>query len=428
MAPRCLCARRRTAAATATAALALLVLLALGVAPAPAAAAPSCASRLRRAMDACHGDMMAVVKASELGGSVDEVAATINPSAACCAAAKNVFAPEYVSECACDAGVAKYTAMVDAAALETLRAAAAARCGAAAADLAPLACATSAAPKAAAFAAAAAGGGGVSIRVVTLADDGYPVGGSGSGCITESCGAEKCLARDYGGDQAKFKAAVYKCYKNVERGYCKTPFAPWNVALPTSPPFDGRRAACGTSACGSGGTLQAFSTTGFVYPGGVSNADTCFKCCKPIGNVVTNDNPPRYPDGRVFTNKNMCSKSAAAGCFPGGARVVTPGGATKALRDVQIGDKIQVFKGDGSLGFEEVYFFDHQLDGEVRFHVMLMLMLTMTRRRRRRRRGAGRSGRGARKGQQGEGTTQNVRTVRRLPFGRQLIQAIALAL
>lgn len=62
----------------------------------------------------------------------------------------------------------------------------------------------------------------------------------------------------------------------------------------------------------------------------------------------------------------MCSAAAAAGCFPGAATVVLASGATAALRDLRVGDRVQVVKADGATAFEDVYFFDHELDGEVR--------------------------------------------------------------
>ncbi|KAI8475604.1 MAG: hint module-domain-containing protein [Monoraphidium minutum] len=68
----------------------------------------------------------------------------------------------------------------------------------------------------------------------------------------------------------------------------------------------------------------------------------------------------------------MCSDRAAA-CFPGDATVALRGGATKAMRDLAVGDSILVLKADGSAAFEDVYFFDHQVDGGSHSFVKLNL-------------------------------------------------------
>jgi hypothetical protein len=59
----------------------------------------------------------------------------------------------------------------------------------------------------------------------------------------------------------------------------------------------------------------------------------------------------------------MCSLPAST-CFPGDATVQTEDGARKAMRDVRLGDRIQVARPDGSLGYEEVYLNTHK-DGVV---------------------------------------------------------------
>ena len=68
----------------------------------------------------------------------------------------------------------------------------------------------------------------------------------------------------------------------------------------------------------------------------------------------------------------MCSK-AAANCFPGDATVTLATGAAKAMRDLTVGDKVMVAKEDGSIRFEDVYFFDHQVDGGAHEFVRLAL-------------------------------------------------------
>jgi hypothetical protein len=65
----------------------------------------------------------------------------------------------------------------------------------------------------------------------------------------------------------------------------------------------------------------------------------------------------------MYYDKNMCSKAAVSGCFPGDATVTLAGGATKRLRELQVGDKVAAVKADGTVVYEDVYFFDHQLGG-----------------------------------------------------------------
>jgi hypothetical protein len=47
-------------------------------------------------------------------------------------------------------------------------------------------------------------------------------------------------------------------------------------------------------------------------------------------------------------------------CFPADATVRTEAGAVKAMRDVRLGDRVQVVSPDGSLGYEEVYLNTHK--------------------------------------------------------------------
>ncbi|MGD9510460.1 MAG: hypothetical protein AB7I59_19605 [Geminicoccaceae bacterium] len=47
-------------------------------------------------------------------------------------------------------------------------------------------------------------------------------------------------------------------------------------------------------------------------------------------------------------------------CFPGEATVQVEGGATKAMRDVRLGDRLLVALPDGRLGYEEVYLNTHK--------------------------------------------------------------------
>jgi hypothetical protein len=57
-----------------------------------------------------------------------------------------------------------------------------------------------------------------------------------------------------------------------------------------------------------------------------------------------------------------CYPAAPSGgsCFPADATVRTADGGSKAMRDVRLGDRVQVARSDGSLGYEEVYLNTHK--------------------------------------------------------------------
>jgi hypothetical protein len=46
-------------------------------------------------------------------------------------------------------------------------------------------------------------------------------------------------------------------------------------------------------------------------------------------------------------------------CFPGDATVLTEGGGERVMRDLAIGDRVQVARADGSLGVEDIYQMTH---------------------------------------------------------------------
>jgi hypothetical protein len=139
-------------------ALALSALLAAAALPAAAAAAApaDCASKVANAVSLCKGELQSILWRAQSGLKADITA--LSPTPQCCGAASAAFDPAFVSACGCDAGVIKQTVAVDAALLETLRGAVAAKCGAA--SLAPFpvcgpAAILAALPSAEAYAAAA---------------------------------------------------------------------------------------------------------------------------------------------------------------------------------------------------------------------------------------------------------------------------------
>jgi hypothetical protein len=70
----------------------------------------------------------------------------------------------------------------------------------------------------------------------------------------------------------------------------------------------------------------------------------------------------------------MCSAAAISGCFPGAARVSLEDGTTRALRHLAVGDRVQIVKADGTTSFDDVVFFDHELDGETHSFVRISLV------------------------------------------------------
>lgn len=60
-------------------------------------------------------------------------------------------------------------------------------------------------------------------------------------------------------------------------------------------------------------------------------------------------------------------------CFPGDATVRTADGATKPMHDLRIGDRVEVVRADGSLGFEDIYLFTHKDGASTAPYVTLTL-------------------------------------------------------
>jgi hypothetical protein len=55
-------------------------------------------------------------------------------------------------------------------------------------------------------------------------------------------------------------------------------------------------------------------------------------------------------------------------CFPGSAMVRTASGAMTRMRDLAIGDRVEVVREDGTIGFDEIYLFTHkQIEVEASF-------------------------------------------------------------
>jgi len=102
-----------------------------------------------------------------------------------------------------------------------------------------------------------------------------------------------------------------------------------------------------------------------------------------VEHIVLGDNPPPCNSNQDFCqgtagNPICCDSSnevcdivcGARGacfagcqpkwCFPGDATVRTEAGATKAMRDVRIGDRLLVARPDGTLGYEDVYLNTHK--------------------------------------------------------------------
>ncbi|GBF92408.1 hypothetical protein Rsub_05610 [Raphidocelis subcapitata] len=338
----------------AAAGLALAALLAAAALPA-ALAAPSCGARVRAAMDACHRDMMAIVDAVQAGGPAPS-ASSLAPSEACCGAATGFFAPEFMEACGCSDEVASYAAMAPPAALEALRALTEEKCGAPAAPL----------PECA-----------VRRRLLQTANGpaAYaPVGGSGSYCVNPGkCLRPVCRSK-YSTEEAYQKAyarLAKKCNTKQNNGFCIS-FASQNLTesevkalypdlfyVPQLFPGTTGLATCANV----NGTVDVVQGT----PNPKNASEICSTCCQVLGTVipyvVQGERSSGWDTSRIYPNKNKCSKRAESGCFPGSARVALASGKTKAMRHLAVGDSVLVARPDGSLAFEDVYFFDHELDG-----------------------------------------------------------------
>ena len=69
-------------------------------------------------------------------------------------------------------------------------------------------------------------------------------------------------------------------------------------------------------------------------------------------------------------NASACSSMS---CFPGDAPVTIEGRGEAQMQDVRIGDRVLVARSDGSLGYDDVYFFGHRDRAAVASFVRLAL-------------------------------------------------------
>ena len=98
--------------------------------------------------------------------------------------------------------------------------------------------------------------------------------------------------------------------------------------------------------------------------------------------TVVGDNPSSCPSGETYCQVNIVSSTCCAagqtchqvcggrdgcsgycaspGCFPADATVTTESGATKAMTEVRLGDRLLTARPDGTLGYEEVYLNAHR--------------------------------------------------------------------
>ena len=60
-------------------------------------------------------------------------------------------------------------------------------------------------------------------------------------------------------------------------------------------------------------------------------------------------------------------------CYAGDGEVVLEGGRRVLMQDLRIGDRVQVAAADGSLTFDDIYFFGHRARGALGSFTRLML-------------------------------------------------------
>lgn len=89
-------------------------------------------------------------------------------------------------------------------------------------------------------------------------------------------------------------------------------------------------------------------------PGGICcGGDTCASACGPEG--------------------SNCYAYCEPSCFPSDATVRLEGGATKLMRDLMIGDRVQVVRADGSIAYEDVYLMTHKDTNKVSPYLQIVL-------------------------------------------------------
>ena len=89
-------------------------------------------------------------------------------------------------------------------------------------------------------------------------------------------------------------------------------------------------------------------------------------CC-PAGQFAcfgTSVFPTCCPSGSSYCSQSCsdgdCAPWCESSCFPGEATVSLEGGGLKPMREVQVGDRVRVLHGDGSIGYEDVYLLTHK--------------------------------------------------------------------
>lgn len=349
----------------AIAACAALLLVAAAVRP---AAAVDCKKTIKTAIDACKGDLTSIAWAIQSGGSAN--LDSLTASKGCCNKAKDVYEPAFMNECGCDADVLKQTSAVIPAVLVGLQQAVGAKCGVVSPPSFPsctaeqYAAAQSSLSAASGTARAAAVGPSArepkTVRP-NITDPNLIKSGPNSSCSFTSRCAKYCFNVARPPKNTTLNRRLNTWYRNTQRGFCSNPGNLTN---------NGGIFTFGSSVCGSNSTtngpLNYFTNTTTKTSGRRNITTQCYYLCQSMGSVFSDSR------NRWYDNVNLCSKAAAA-CFPGAATVTLPGGAKKAMRDLAVGDRVMVLKADGSAAFEDVYFFDHQVDGGSNEFVRLAL-------------------------------------------------------
>jgi hypothetical protein len=108
--------------------------------------------------------------------------------------------------------------------------------------------------------------------------------------------------------------------------------------------------------------LERITTTPLLARPGDDTCDEGYTYCigteSPQGICCKNSNS--YCAQNCNDEGECAPYCEATICFPADATVRTEAGAVKAMRDVRLGDRLQVAMADGSLGYEEVYLNTHK--------------------------------------------------------------------